>query len=99
MKLIYCCHCQDVVKLLHHERHCDCGRCGGHYINQLHAVYWGDTAVPLGFDNTSFGMTLEEQPKGPGPSKHFVAFVIPKSCPTMAKIDPVNKIRLPDDSD
>ncbi len=93
MKLLYCRHCHDVIKLLSHERHCDCGACGGHYINDLDAVFWGDTAVPLGFDNPSFARALEAQPGGPGEGERFTAFVIPQVCPTMTKLDHRIKVR------
>lgn len=91
MKLLFCVSCKDVFRLTQRERACACGRCGGHYINGLDAVFWGDSAMPLGFENGSFSVALENQPKA-GLGKRFTAFVIPENCPTMTKIDPVNKI-------
>lgn len=97
MKLLFCQACNDVVRLRLHERYCRCGLCGGQYIDELNAVYWGAPAIPLGFANGSFVQALEKQPEGPGPGGHFLAFVIPKVCETMLKIDRMIKIRKPGD--
>ena len=96
MKLLYCVQCQDVIRLVSAEQHCKCGACGGHYINALDAVFWG-TAMPLGFDNHSFGDALEAQLKGPGPGTVFEAFVLPEDCDTMKKIMHPSK-KLSDDT-
>ena len=97
MKLLFCCRCQDIFKLLYHERHCSCGSCGGHYINKKEAVFWGDTAIPLGFNNKTLAEALEAQPQGPGRGHRFEAFVIPKVCPTLEKLDHEIKVRQPGD--
>lgn len=58
--------------------------CGGKYLDDLHATYWG-TAIPLGFDNNTFIRAIREQPdKGMG--MEFKAFVIPKQVATMHKV-------------
>jgi len=83
MKLIICKYCQDAFKLTYDKRRCDCGKSWGYYEEDgLHAVYGGETAVPLGFDNNSLRVAVIDQPDE-GLGKRFEAFVIPKVCPTM----------------
>lgn len=87
MKLLYCEKCQDIFRIyLDKFRLCKCGGCGGRYIGNKQAEYFGDTVIPLGFDNFTFGMSLKLQPyKGRG--KNFNAFSIPKECKTFIKIE------------
>jgi len=85
MKLIFCPHCRDIVKLrTDAHRPCWCGRSGGMYTrNGLDAIIDGD-AVPIGIANDSFAEALENRPeKGIGTGS--VAFVIPRKCPTVRK--------------
>lgn len=87
MKLILCKNCQDVVRLFEDHRSCKCGKCGGRYMNDLVAVYWGQHAVPLGFDNDSLVEAVKNQPlqhSRVGP--RFTAFVIPMECVTFRRI-------------
>ena len=87
MKLILCTECHDVFKLDYKERRCKCGRTWGMYEdNGLWAQYSGDTAVPLGFANSSLVKAIDNQPQE-GMGEEFVAFVIPIECPTMEKIE------------
>ena len=82
MKLIFCPHCNDVVKLREAHRTCWCGKSGGMYLQDgLHAIIYGD-AVPIGFQNKSFYYACLSQPEE-GKGKNFIAFVIPKQCPTV----------------
>ena len=83
MKLIYCPHCEDIVKLRHYRTTCECGRSYGAYLDNLYAVYAGD-AIPLGIDNLSIAAAIEARPAS-GRGKHFTTFVIPKECPTFTK--------------
>lgn len=84
MKLLFCPDCQDVFKLQKTVKSCQCGRCSGRYINNLEAVY--NDGIPLGFDNTTLGMAIANQPVA-GWGKKFDAFVIPKNVPTLTKTD------------
>lgn len=45
--------------------------------------------MPLGIANSSFIDALKNQPEE-GMGKRFEAFVIPKQCPTLRKIEPVS---------
>jgi len=86
MKLILCLACQDVRKLLKEGTTCQCGKSGGHYFEDgIHAEYWGD-CVPIGFSNISFGCAVANQPEE-GQGEYFDAFVIPKECGTMKKVE------------
>lgn len=85
MKLIFCPKCQDVVKLDLGGRLCKCKASGGYYKrDELNAVYTG-AAIPLGFANSTLVEAIENQPDE-GMGEGFVAFVIPKSCPTFKKM-------------
>ncbi len=85
MKLIFCPHCEDVVKLrTEFRRVCRCGKSGGMYQpDGLNAIIDGD-AVPLGFLNSSFSDALKERPQS-GMGSRFEAFVILHRCPTVSK--------------
>jgi hypothetical protein len=86
MKLIFCPHCFDVVKLEYVERQCRCGAAKGHYMKDgLHATI-NSAAVPLGFANNSLVAAVKKQPED-GWGQTFNAFVIPKKCDTVA-VDP-----------
>ena len=86
MKLIYCPVCNDVRKLDYQVTVCKCGASRGWYADDgLNATIQGE-AIPLGFNNTSLVAALENQPED-GAGEVFTAFVIPKACPTVAKLD------------
>ena len=86
MKLLFCKHCEDIVKLSYATRYCQCGATGGHYkVDGLNAVYYGP-AIPLGFANLSFRKALRSQPEF-GKGTDYKAFVIPIVCPTMELVD------------
>lgn len=86
MKLIICTECWDVFKLEHETRRCKCGKCEGRYLEDgLNAEFKGETAVPIGFANTSLLEAIEAQPDV-GWGKEFTAFVIPKVCKTMENL-------------
>jgi hypothetical protein len=85
MKLILCHNCQDVFKLDYKLRSCKCGQSKGKYLKDgLNATYQGENAVPIGFANSTLVKAVNNQPES-GMGKEFVAFVIPKKCPTFQK--------------
>ena len=90
MKLLFCDKCNDVFSLVEKSKWCSCEGCGGQYLDNLNAVYWGDTATPIGFSNSSFVKAVINRPKE-GMGSKFEAFVIPIRCSTMKKITPPNK--------
>ena len=81
MKLLLCKECQDVVRLNDVKRVCKCGKVGGKYTDDLNAIYFGETAVPIGFVNSTLAKAVHKQPKE-GMGENFTAFVIPKVCST-----------------
>lgn len=83
MKLIYCPHCHNIVKLCRRVTTCECRLSHGAYLDDLNAVYSGD-AVPLGIANSSFIDALRNQPAS-GDGMRFEAFVIPKKCSTFKR--------------
>lgn len=86
MKLIYCPKCQDVRKLDFAVTVCSCGASKGWYADDaLNAVIQGQ-AIPIGFDNPTLVAALRNQPED-GVGEVFIAFVIPKNCPTVTKLD------------
>ena len=105
MKLLYCEKCQDVVRLIEKERTCRCGLSGGRYIDDLNAEYWGDSAYPIGFANTSFlaaknaikacRVVKDERLKAliHDEDRVFIAFTIPDVCETMKKVRKPRKDR------
>jgi len=86
MKLLFCNTCGDIIQLTKSTRTCQCGSCGGHYKEDgVNAIYYGP-AVPIGFINTEFVDSINNQPEY-GNGVGFGAFVIPKVCPTMVHVD------------
>lgn len=101
MKLLICLVCSDVFKLAT-EKHikCKCGACGGQYLDDLNAVYWGK-ALPLGFANGSLMHAMLQQINlGDSSEKmayghnqwvtkghSFESFIIPSDAPTMIKYE------------
>lgn len=87
MKLILCKNCHDVFKLSQMMRSCKCGMAKGRYLkNNFNAEYSGSSAVPLGFANSTLVKAIDNQPEN-GLGSEFVAFVIPKECPTMKRVE------------
>ena len=86
MKLLFCKKCQDVFKLHEEGRRCLCGAVGGKLLpDGLNVEYWGEEAIPVGLANSTFAEAVRERPKE-GQGRTFVAFVIPKVCPTAKKV-------------
>ena len=90
MKLIYCPECSTIVNLSLKPKTCDCGLCGGQYLDGLNAEYFGP-AVLFGIGNTSFlqAIAAQEVLDHEGQSEAgapFDAFTIPANAPTVKKI-------------
>jgi len=90
MKLLFCLHCQDVLKLqIDTTRYCDCGKSWGAYSGDgLNATFGGE-AVPLGIANQSFAEAYKlskltnNEPDLAG--IRFEAFIIPEPCRTIRR--------------
>lgn len=84
MKLIYCPHCHDIVRLRDRERRwCECSKSWGQYTDDVQATIGGQ-AIPLGLDNRSFLYALKER-EGAGLRAYmaFDAFLIKEPCETV----------------
>jgi hypothetical protein len=82
MKLLYCRLCGDIFSLDTKLKQCGCGDTKGLYMeDKLNAEYSGVSAMPLGITNMTFREAVRMQPED-GMGYNFVAFVIPKECPT-----------------
>lgn len=85
MKLLFCKNCGSVFSLnLNFEKSCDCGKTKGEYIDNRNAVFSGDNAVMLGFDNFNFKTVLNNL----STNTDFKAFVIKEPCLTFKRINP-----------
>ncbi len=91
MKAVFCRKCQDIVKLQKNlPRVCDCGDSGGFYFRDgLHAVYFGEEAIPIGIDNHKFidaiyvWTRMTNEKTGP----NINAFLVSKEAETFRKIE------------
>lgn len=84
MKLLLCLNCSDVIKLDLEERKCKCGETKGKYLDNINAVYSGETAIRLGIDNRSLSLSLLLENKGKR-GVRFESFLIPENCDTFVK--------------
>ena len=85
MKLLMCGNCEAIFNLGTHVKSCSCGQTIGAYDeDRYHAWFEGDEAMPLGFQNLSFGWAMARQPER-GAGRSFEAFVIPKECSTFRR--------------
>lgn len=65
-------------------KECSCRKTKGKYIENLNAIYDGDSAMPIGISNPSLNEATLNQPDE-GMGKEFTVFTIPKNCPTFIK--------------
>lgn len=88
MKLLFCPHCNDIFNLSHVTRACECGKNYGQYINDID-VEISETAVLLGFANSSFVGALREHIQNPigDMGVEFTAFVIPENAQSVVRRD------------
>ena len=87
MKLLFCEECQDLFRITHKGRTCECGETWGQYLDDgWHAEYSGESAVPLFISSGSFVDAIAERPRS-GRGSTFIAGVIPEICDTMVKKD------------
>ena len=92
MKLIFCPHCHDIVKLnITSSRCCLCGKsCGKYDKDGIHA-WINKEAIPLIFVNSSFFEAMRNRPKK-GMGKGFVAAVVPEQVTHIAVVDDPSKM-------
>ncbi len=82
MKLLFCPHCTDIVRLKKMPKTCDCGKVGGRYLEDgLIMGHFGE-GIPLFISNSSFAEAIENRPDS-GLGSEFTASVIQKDCDTI----------------
>ena len=59
MKLLFCGHCQDVVKLFPERRTCKCGRSWGHYLPDNSTTVQTGFTLSLGIANPDFSAAVD----------------------------------------
>ena len=59
MKLLYCPHCGDVVRLYPEKRFCKCGKSWGHYLEDKSTTVQTWPGLSLGMANPDFDAALE----------------------------------------
>jgi hypothetical protein len=58
LKLLYCVHCGDVVRLFPEKRYCLCGRSWGNFLEDNSTTIQSYPSVSLGLANTDFQLAL-----------------------------------------
>ena len=59
MKLLYCGHCGDIVRLFSERRTCKCGKSWGQYLPDNSTTVQTDYTISLGLANQDFHRSLE----------------------------------------
>lgn len=59
MKLLYCAHCGDIVRLFPEKRYCRCGKSWGHYLEDNATTVQTWPGLSLGIANQDFSQAIE----------------------------------------
>jgi hypothetical protein len=59
VKLLYCGHCGDVVRLFPEKRFCKCGKSWGHYLEDNATTVQTYPGLSLGISNPDFQLALD----------------------------------------
>ena len=59
MKLLFCGHCHDFVRLFPERRYCKCGRSWGHYLPDNSTTVQTPYSLSLGIANSDFHEALD----------------------------------------
>jgi len=90
MKLLYCGHCGDIVRLLPDRRSCKCGRSWGHYLDDNSTTVQSDCSLSIGFANQDFdravGIFLGDRDRF-SPSLTVRAWINPDSEPDVKYVE------------
>lgn len=66
LKLLYCGHCGDIVRLYPEKRHCRCGKSWGHYLEDGATTVQTYPSLSLGIANQDFELALKTFVENPG---------------------------------
>lgn len=89
MKILYCLKCNDMIRLSCNPKACSCGESVGLYLKDgLHAVYFGEKAIPLGINNHQFTQAVRFWQNSPYdvPGPEFDMFIISKDSDRIKKV-------------
>ena len=77
MKLLQCTKCLDCFVLSDKPKKCECGACGGKYLEvpKPEAVYFGDDAIIIVIDNNTLKQRYREMKKGFKPDNIMNNFI------------------------
>jgi hypothetical protein len=84
MKLMYCAHCRDIVRLFRDKRACRCGRSWGHYLDDDSTTVQTWPGLSLGIANPDFvqaEQTFGEDPDTFSPLLSMRCWINPASEP------------------
>jgi hypothetical protein len=84
LKLLYCGHCGDVVRLFPEKRSCRCGKSWGHYLEDGATTVQTYPGLSLGISNPDFEQALNafvENPKYFSPILAMRCWINPLSEP------------------
>lgn len=65
MKLLYCVHCQDIVRLFSEKRSCMCGKSWGHYLEDNSTTVQTFPSLSIGIANPDFRAAQAEWIRDP----------------------------------
>lgn len=84
MKLMYCAHCQDIVRLFPEKRSCKCGKSWGHYLEDNATTVQTWPGLSIGIANPDFAaahQTFAAEPNAFTPVLTMRAWINPASEP------------------
>lgn len=90
MKLLYCGHCGDVVKLFPERRSCKCGRSWGEYLEDNSTTVQTNYTLSLGLANPDFNAAVNaylQNRKHFSPELAIRAWINPDSEPDVTYFD------------
>jgi hypothetical protein len=90
LKLLYCGHCGDVVRLFPEKRYCKCGKSWGQYLEDHATTVQTYPGLSLGISNPDFEMALKafvENPKYFSPMLAIRCWVNPISEPDVQFVE------------
>ena len=84
LKLLYCAHCGDIVRLYPEKRSCQCGKSWGHYLEDGATTVQTYPGLSLGIANPDFERALKtfvENPRSFSPALAIRCWINPLSEP------------------
>jgi len=89
MKLLYCGHCQDIVRLFPERRTCKCGGSWGHYLADNSTTVQTSHTLSIGIANPDFNQAIQtfmQEPDHFSPALSLRAWLNPNSEPDVSYV-------------